>query len=108
MSPKTATTIPEEFIRESFYTRFIVAPVLFVSFLISLFFIDRQTAGGIFGQSNSKNAYYHSHQRKLAKKEMDEAFQMRRKVILALCALSAALLAFVAWGIEWTVWKVRA
>ncbi|KAL2403195.1 hypothetical protein ABEF95_008500 [Exophiala dermatitidis] len=95
---------------EPLLTRLVVAPVLFVSFLISLFLIDRQTYASIFGRSPSKDGYYHSHQRKLAKREMDEAFQMRRKVIVALCALSAVSLAIVAWGIEslWTVWRVRA
>lgn len=109
MPAKAATTVPEEFIRESLFSRLIVVPVLCVSFLISLFFIDRQTSGGIFGQSN-KNAYYHSHQRKLAKQEINEAFQVRGKVIFAMCLLSAISLAVVAWGIEsiWTVWKVRA
>jgi hypothetical protein len=111
MPAKAATTtVPEEFIRESLLSRLIVVPVLCVSFLISLFFIDRRTSSGIFGQSNNQNAYYHSHQRKLAKQEIDDAFQVRRKVILAMCLLSAMSWVVVAWGIEsvWNVWKVRA
>lgn len=110
MSHQAATTSAERIAHDPFITRLIVAPVLFVSFLISLFFIDRQVYGGIFGHSDNKDGYYHSHQRKLAKREMDDAFQMRRKVIAAMCLLSAMSLAIVAWGIEavWTVWRVRA
>jgi len=99
---------------EPLLRRLIVAPVLFVSFLISLVIIDRQTYGGIFGRvppsASNKDGYYHSHQRKLAKQEMDEAWRMRRRVIVALCFVSAVALAVVAWGIEsvWTVWRVRA
>ncbi|EXJ79205.1 hypothetical protein A1O3_08706 [Capronia epimyces CBS 606.96] len=105
--PATSDSIP---IPEPLLTRLIIAPVLFVSFLVSLFLIDRQTYGSIFGRSSSKDGYYHSHQRKLAKREMDDAFQLRRKVIAAICIVSAVSLAFVAWGIEsvWTVWRVRA
>ncbi|EXJ96245.1 hypothetical protein A1O1_01371 [Capronia coronata CBS 617.96] len=105
--PAASESIP---IPEPLITRLIIAPVLFVSFLISLFFIDRQTYGNIFGQSGRKDGYYHSNQRKLAKREMDDAFQLRRKVIAALCILGAMSLALVAWGIDslWTVWRVRA
>ncbi|KIX07078.1 uncharacterized protein Z518_05055 [Rhinocladiella mackenziei CBS 650.93] len=95
---------------ESLFSRLLVAPILFVSFLISLFLIDRHNYSGIFARSGSKDGYYHSHQRKLAKQEMDEAFRMRRKVIAAMCMLTAVSLAFIAWGIEsvWTLWRVRA
>lgn len=110
MSSKPATASSERLLSEPLFTRLIVAPVLFVSFLLSLFFIDRKTYGGIFGGSGNKDGYYHSHQRKLAKQEVDDAFQMRRKVIAAMCLLGAVSLAIVAWGIEaaWTVLRVRA
>lgn len=106
---KTASAT-EELARESLLVRMIVAPVLFVSFLISLFFIDRKTYGGIFGSAGNKDRYYHSHQRKLAKQEMDEAFQLRQKVIAAMCVLAAVTVALVAWGFEavWTVWRIKA
>lgn len=105
--PAVSETIP---VRDPLFIRLIIAPVLFVSFLVSLFLIDRQIYGSIFGRSSNKDGYYHSHQRKLAKREMDEAFQMRRKVIAAMCIASAVSLALVAWGIEslWAVWRVRA
>ncbi|OAP62192.1 hypothetical protein AYL99_04395 [Fonsecaea erecta] len=94
---------------ESLLSRVIVAPVLFISFLISLFLIDRQTYGGIFARSGSQDGYYHSHQRKLAKREMDDAFQMRSKVIAAMVLLSAISLALLAWILEsaWKVWRYR-
>jgi len=92
-------------ISESAFSRFIVAPVLFVSFLVSLVLIDRQTAGSVFAKSGTKDGYYHSHQRKLAKREMDDAFHMRRKVIAGMALLSAVSLAILAWAIE-SIWKV--
>ncbi|EXJ76006.1 uncharacterized protein A1O5_00514 [Cladophialophora psammophila CBS 110553] len=97
-------------VAESLLSRLIVAPVLFVSFLISLFLIDRQTYGAIFARSGGQDGYYHSHQRKLAKREMDDAFQIRSKVIAAMVLLSAVSLALLAWILEsvWKVWKCRA
>jgi len=105
---KTAT-VTEEVARDPLIVRLIVAPVLFISFLVSLFFIDQKTYGGIFGNSSNKDGYYHSHQRKLAKREMDDAFQLRQKVIAAMCVLAAVSVALVAWGVEavWTVWRVK-
>ncbi|KIX93878.1 uncharacterized protein Z520_10503 [Fonsecaea multimorphosa CBS 102226] len=111
MSAKKSGPLPSDSapITESLLSRLIVAPVLFVSFLISLFLIDRQTYGSIFGRSGSQDGYYHSHQRKLAKREMDDAFQMRSKVIAAMVLLSAVSLALLAWILEstWNVWRFR-
>lgn len=97
-------------IPESLLSRLVVAPVLFVSFLISLFLIDRKHYGSIFASSGSTDGYYHSHQRKLAKQEMDDAFQMRRKVIALMLMLSAVALAVVAWAFEslWRFLRARA
>ncbi|KEF51981.1 uncharacterized protein A1O9_11971, partial [Exophiala aquamarina CBS 119918] len=94
---------------EPLLSRLIVAPVLFVSFLISLFLIDRQHYGSIFANSKSEGGYYHSHQRKLAKREMNDAFQMRRKVIAIMAVLSAVAVAVVAWAFEslWRGWRAR-
>jgi len=89
---------------ESLFSRLIVAPVLFTSFLISLVLIDRQTYGSVFGRSGSKDGYYHSHQRKLAKQEMDNAFQLRSKVIAVMVLLSAVTLALFAWTLE-SIWN---
>lgn len=83
---------------ESLLFRLIATPVLFISFLISLFLIDRQTSGGIFGSSGSKDGYYHSHQRKLARHDITDAFQLRNKVIAAIIAALGFGLAFVAWS----------
>ncbi|KIW80528.1 hypothetical protein Z517_07144 [Fonsecaea pedrosoi CBS 271.37] len=96
-------------VAESLLSRLIVAPVLFISFLISLFLIDRQTYGSIFARSGSRDGYYHSHQRKLAKREMDDAFQMRSKVIAAMFIFSAVTLALLAWTLEsvWKGWRYR-
>ncbi|KAJ9604969.1 hypothetical protein H2200_010358 [Cladophialophora chaetospira] len=106
MSKKgTSPTSAAAPIAESAFSRLIVAPVLFVSFLVSLVLIDRQTYGTVFGRSGSKDGYYHSHQKKLAKQEMDDAFQMRKKVIAAMVLLSAVVLALSAWTVE-SMWKV--
>ncbi|EXJ65114.1 hypothetical protein A1O7_01454 [Cladophialophora yegresii CBS 114405] len=94
-------------IPEPLLSRLIVAPVLFVSFLISLVLIDRQTYGTVFGKSGSKDGYYHSHQKKLARREMDDAFQMRSKVIAVMVLVVAVTLALFAWTVEsiWQVWR---
>jgi hypothetical protein len=92
---------------EPLLSRLIVAPILFISFLISLVLIDRQTYGSVFGKAGSKDGYYHSHQRKLAKREMDNAFQMRGKVIAVMVMLSAVAMALCAWSLEslWKLWR---
>jgi len=106
MSSKKGTSTHTEGgpVAESLLSRFIVAPVLFLSFLISIVLIDRQTYGNVFGKSGSKDGYYHSHQRKLAKREIDNAFQMRSKVIAGIVLFSAVTLALFAWSLEW-IWK---
>jgi len=106
---KKGTSAPSDAapIAESLLGRLVIAPVLFISFLISLVLIDRQTYGTVFGKSASKDGFYHSHQKKLAKREMDSAFQMRSKVIAGMVLLSAAALALFAWTVEsiWNAWR---
>ena len=94
-------------VAESLFGRLVVAPFLFVSFLISLVLIDRQTSGTVFGKPAGKSDYYHSHQRKLAKREMDNAFQMRSKVLAGMVVLVAVAVAIFAWSLEsiWRVWQ---
>jgi len=87
---------------ESAFSRLIVAPVLFVSFLVSLFLIDRQHYSGIFSHSSSnEERYYRSHQKKLAKREMDDAFQLRGKVIAAMVMAVGVVVAVLGWVIVW-------
>lgn len=94
---------------EPLLIRLVVAPVLFVSFLISLVLVDRKHFGSILANSESKDGYYHSHQRKIAKRNMDDAFQIRRKVIALMFMFSAMALAVVAWAFEslWRGWRAR-
>ncbi|RMD44240.1 hypothetical protein DV735_g868, partial [Chaetothyriales sp. CBS 134920] len=75
---------------ESAFSRFVVAPVVFVTFLFSLALIDRRAAERIFGkeQHSKQHGYYHSHQKKLGKQEMADAFQIQRRVIVLFCLLS--------------------
>lgn len=109
MSTKKTSSIPETTASEPLFTRLILGPVLFVSFLVSLFLIDRQSYSRIFTRSGSEDGYYHSHQRKLAKREMDDAFQLRGKVIAAMCMAGALSLALFVWGVRsiLTLWRVR-
>jgi len=102
-----STTTEANPVVESLFSRVIIAPVLFISFLVSLVVIDRQTSGTVFGKSGGKDGYYHSHQRKLAKREMDSAYQMRSKVIAGMALLSAVMLAVCAWTLEvtWNFWR---
>jgi hypothetical protein len=107
-----SSTLP---ISESLVSRIIVAPVLFISFLVSLFLIDKQTSGTVFSHNSDEHSsspdasespqpskdskeYYHSNQRKLARQEVEDAFQMRSKVIAGFVMLSGALVAIVGWA----------
>jgi hypothetical protein len=94
-TPSTTTSSQSE---ASLFARLILAPILFISFILSFFFIDKQTVSEIFGGKPEKDAYYHSHQRKLAKTEMDAAWSRKNRVIAVLCIGSAVGLALVAWG----------
>jgi len=113
MSTKTSKPATEA--TESLITRTVLAPVLFISFLFSLFLIDRKTSAEIFSSSDtsgerksstSSDHYYHTNQRRLAKEEIDRAFALRRRVIAAMCVLSAVGLAVAAWCVikAWEIW----
>lgn len=79
--PAKSSTSTTEAVSESFLARTLFAPILFISFLFSLLWIDRNTSAEIFAhddpKSNSRKGseskYYHSHQRHLAKREFDDA-----------------------------------
>lgn len=94
---------------ESLFSRLIIGPVIFVSFLVSLVLVDRETYSSIFGKGQPGGGYYHSHQRKLAKTEMDEAFQKRSKVLAGMCLLSGLAVGVIMWGlsIAWHALKQR-
>ena len=80
---------------ESLFSRIFVAPVLFLSFLISLFLIDKDTYSKVLAGHGSYDQHYHSHQRKMAKREIEDAFHMRNRVLAALlvvCGLGFAVL----------------
>jgi hypothetical protein len=102
---------------ESFLSRTILAPVLFISFIFSLLIIDRRTSSLILSPPGSPpgsprpkspgkdpQGYYHSHQRKLARREVDEAFAIRGKVIVGMCVLgSVGFVGMVLVGMK--VWR---
>lgn len=96
---------------ESLFSRTIFAPILFVSFLISLLIVDQKTSATILPHPDKKlhneDHYYHSHQRKLAKREMDEAFALRKRVIAGMCLLSALTLVGLGWSLSkvWSIWN---
>ena len=107
---------------DSFLIRTILAPILFISFLISLVLIDRSTSTEVFSHSHAEHdhhhsdrgdpsehsgdgQYYHSHQRKLMKREMDDAFAMRNRVIAVMMICGAFGVAILGWcGVK--VWEV--
>ena len=95
---------------ESAFSRLIAGPVLFVSFLISLAFIDKNNSNRVFGHSAEKGEHYHSHQRKLGKQEINDAFQQKNKVILLFLFVGGVGLAIAGWTTvmfwEW-VWGMR-
>jgi mannitol-specific phosphotransferase system IIBC component len=105
--PVSSTSSPEA---ESIISRTLLGPVLFVSFIVSLFFVDQQTSAEIF-ESNARTDtkhehehYYHSHQ--LAKKEFDDAFALRKRVIAAMCVAGGISLAGLGWFLTkaWAMW----
>lgn len=94
---------------ESFFSRTLLAPILFISFLFSLLWIDRKTSAEIFThetkserRKGSESKYYHSNQRHLAKREFDEAFAYQGNVVAMICVASAVVLA----GGSWVVWRL--
>lgn len=113
MSAESKSTHSPGHTSEPLFTRLIVAPVLFVSFLISLFLIDRKTYGTVFSHHPDPNShshshsstishdgddeYYHSHKRKLARQEMEDAFALRSKVIAGFAILGGVSVAIVGW-----------
>jgi hypothetical protein len=110
--PASSASGPEA---ESIISRALLGPVLFVSFIFSLFFVDKQTSAGIF-ESNVRTDsihehehYYHSHQRKLARKEFDDAFALRKRVIAAMCIAGGIGLAGLGWCLTkvWAVYGYR-
>ncbi len=69
--------------------------------------MDKQTSTGIFkSTSPERERYYHSHQRKLAKQEIDDAFNLRGRVIAGMCITSALGLAGIGWCLlkAWETW----
>jgi hypothetical protein len=112
-SPQTTTS--ETASAESFLSRTLIAPLLFLSFLFSLLWIDRKTSAEIFTHeapesksqtrksSDPSSKYYHSHQRHLARLEVDDAFAYQGKVIALLCVGSAVVLAGGSWA-AWRLW----
>src|ERR1700733_3237184 len=107
--PASSTSSPEV---GSIVSRTILGPVLFVSFIFSLFFVDKQTSAIIFESNTRKDSthghehYYHSHQRKLAKREFDDAFALRKRVIAAMCVAGVIGLAGLGWFLTkaWAFW----
>jgi len=107
MSP-TTTSKPEA-ASDSFLARTLFAPILFLSFLFSLLWIDRKTSAEIFthdepklkSRKKSDSQHYHSHQRHLATRELEDAFAYQGKVIVLLCVGSAVVLV----GASWFVWR---
>lgn len=79
-------------------SRFLLTPLLFISFLVSLFLIDKQTYSKVLSGHGSADSYYHSHQRKMAKREMEDAFHLRNKVLAAMFVISGIGLALIGWG----------
>jgi hypothetical protein len=107
--PASSTSSPEA---ESIISRTILGPVLFVSFIVSLFVVDKQTAAGILESNTRKDSkhghehYYHSYQRKLAKREFDDAFALRKRVIAAMCVAGVVGLTGLGWFLTkaWAFW----
>lgn len=69
-----------------------------MSFLISLFLIDKQTYSKVLSGHSHLDDYYHSNQRKMAKKEVEEAFHMRNRVLGVIFVAGGFGLALLGWS----------
>ncbi|KAK0633543.1 hypothetical protein B0T14DRAFT_561131 [Immersiella caudata] len=134
MAPTTATATGPN--RQSLIYKFIMTPIIFISFIVSLSLIDmRHSAqrshyhadshesrmpawlhriiyryqryqyvpvdenGKLVGKRvGDGKEYYHSHQRKLMRMEVAEAFEIRSSVVVAL--------GLVSMGVLWGVWRL--
>lgn len=111
--------------------QYVMTPIIFVSFLVSLALVDlnysirrsqftngpgrlpgwlhhvlyRPTASGASG--GSQDGYYHSKQKKLAKMEMADAFEIRGTVVAVLLALCAST-GWGAWAAGCWAWRAMA
>jgi hypothetical protein len=90
---------------------FLITPVLFVSFLISLILVDRRTRASVHppstpcGSRCDREDFYHTRQRRLAKMEIGQAFQMRDNALKLLgFSLGAGILGTAGAG-GWWLWK---
>lgn len=84
--------------QESLLVRIFVTPLLFVSFIISLFLIDRDMYSKVFSGHGSYDQHYHTHQRKMAKREIEDAFHIRNRVLAAIFVISGLGLALAGWS----------
>ncbi|ROT36929.1 hypothetical protein SODALDRAFT_325492 [Sodiomyces alkalinus F11] len=75
--------------------KFIITPIIFISFLVSLAWIDfRYTLRRPSGTARGSAGYYHSYQAKLAKLEMADALGIRSYVALVMLAVAVV----IGWG----------
>lgn len=79
------------------FSRIIMTPLLFISFLISLFLIDKQTYSTVLSGHPHSDEHYHSNQRKMAKQELEDAFHMRNRVLGVIFVLGGFGLAVLGW-----------
>lgn len=108
------TNVPSE---ESAISRYIVGPFVFISFLVSLLMVEQRTHDAVFASPNSRRTrqmdprdgqvsqhqkaledFYHSHQRKLARKEFEEAFELRNRVLAGIVLVGGMGIAAISWG----------
>lgn len=82
---------------EPLLSRLILTPVLFITFLVSLLFVDRKAYSQVVAGHVPQDSYYHSHQRKLARREVEDAFHMRNRAMAALLIATGIGLALLGW-----------
>lgn len=84
--------------QESLFTRVFITPLLFVSFIVSLFLIDKDTYSKVFSGHGSYDQHYHTHQRKMARREIEDAFHLRNRVLAAIFIITGFGFALAGWG----------
>lgn len=90
--------MPSSAAQESLFARIFITPLLFFSFLVSLLLIDKDTYSKVFSGHGSYDQHYHTHQRKMARREIEDAFHLRNRVLAAIFVITGFGFALAGWS----------
>ncbi|KAF2842911.1 hypothetical protein M501DRAFT_38574 [Patellaria atrata CBS 101060] len=136
-SPELDVATLDDQQEDSLLTRVIVAPFLFISFLVSLFIVDRNhrlyrasshpsnippsnslwtrissawnpepyqdPANSTWNVRQDQGWFVRKKHRKVTKLQLDQALEMRGRVMIAIVGIVVVSFLLGAWGIKWTI-----